>query len=85
MTTEHNTPAADSQSILKAKFRLGLWLMVLFLSMMIYASITYPFVGHTTTIQNITYGLLVTIPFWGCTIIYLVCAYRDLSSSKEEE
>ncbi len=83
MTTEQNAQTADSQSVLKAKFRLGLCLMALFLPMMIYAAITFPFVGHTSKMQNVTYGILVSMPFWISLVIYIVLAYRDLSSSKE--
>ncbi len=80
MTTEQNT-----QTVLRAKFRAGIWLLLLFLSMIVDASITFPFVGHTTKIQNVTFGLLVSMPFWISVIVYLVFAYRDISLCKEEE
>ncbi len=75
----------DAYSALWAKFRLGIWLMLLYLTALYSAYVTYPFVGHTTTTQNVIYGIVVAIPLWVSIIVYLVLAWKDLSLHKTEE
>lgn len=75
-----DTHRQDSQAVKKAEFRMGLWLMLLYLICLALAGLTFPFVGHTTSTQNLIFSIVVTTPFWACLILYLIRVRNSISS-----
>ena len=71
--TEHN-----HRAMLKAKRRMSFLLLALVLIFLIEAGITFPFVDHTTRLQNVLYGIIVTAPFIFINLAFIVLTGRDL-------
>ena len=76
--------ATNPRQVLGARLRLGLFLMLLFLIHVVEVCLASPFVDHTTSVQTLIYGLVVTAPFSVTMIIFLFAAWRDLSVAAGE-
>lgn len=76
--------ASTPRQALRARLRLGLFLMLLFLIHVVEVYLASPFVDHTTSTQNLIYGLVVTAPFSVTVMIFLFAAWRDLSAAAGE-
>lgn len=63
---------------LKGRVWMGVFILAIWLIFFGWAGITFPFVGHETTGQNIAYGAIVGLPFLILMGIYMVLAVKDL-------
>ncbi len=68
---------------LRARFSIGITLLVFWLILMGMAVVTFPFVQHSTTNQNVVYGLITGLPFLVLVLLYLVRAARDLAAFRK--
>ncbi len=76
---DDNEPKTE-ETALRAKLRMSYLLLLLFAIHMVEAYITFPFVDHTNTFQNLVYGFLVTAPFYTINLIFIGVTRRDLAS-----
>jgi hypothetical protein len=77
---------ADQESLevaLRAKLRMAHFLLLLFVIHIVEAYITFPFVDHTTTAQNVIYGFIVAAPFYTINIIFIIVTRRDLGAIRQ--
>ena len=81
--TEQADPAG-LETALSAKLRMAYFLLLLFVIHIVEAYVTFPFVDHTTTAQNVVYGFIVAAPFYTISIIFIVLTRRDLASIRKE-
>jgi hypothetical protein len=65
---------------LRAKLRMSYFLLLLFVIHIVEAYITFPFVDHTTSAQNVVYGFIVAAPFYTINIIFIIVTRRDLAA-----
>jgi hypothetical protein len=72
------------ETALRAKLRMAYLLLLLFVIHIVEAYITFPFVDHTTTAQNVVYGFVVAAPFYTISIIFIVLTRRDLATIQEK-
>jgi len=75
---------AGLETALRAKLRMAYFLLLLFVIHIVEAYITFPFVDHTTTAQNVVYGFIVAAPFYTISIIFIVLTHGDLASIRKE-
>ena len=76
---DHMNPSQPSQKhILIAKRRMSYLLLLLLVLFFIKATISFPFVDHTSLFQNLIYSLVVTLPFIIINIIFIVLTGKDL-------
>ena len=70
----------DNETIqtLRSRYRLGMLLFAFWLVTLISAYLTFPFVEHTTKMENVIYGIIVSIPFLVLSIIYLFVVQKDI-------
>jgi hypothetical protein len=47
------------------------------------AAVTYPFVDHTSTAQNVVYGFIVAAPFYTISILFMIITRRDLAAIRQ--
>lgn len=73
----------ETRESLRARFAMGIILLVFWLILMGMAVVTFPFVQHTTTNQNATYGLITGLPFLVLVLLYLVQAAKDLAAFRK--
>jgi hypothetical protein len=73
------------ETALRAKLRMSYFLLLLFVIHIVEAYITFPFVDHTTTAQNVTYGFIVAAPFYTINIIFILLTRRDLAAARNKE
>ena len=78
------TDPAGLETTLRAKLRMAYFLLLLFVIHIVEAYITFPFVDHTTTTQNVVYGFIVAAPFYTINIIFIVLTRRDLATARKE-
>lgn len=71
---------AGLETALRAKLRMAYFLLLLYIIHIVEAYITFPFVDHTTTAQNVIYGLIVAAPFYTITIFFIILTRRDLAT-----
>lgn len=67
--------------VTKAKFRMTLWLLIFFLITLLWASLTFPFLGYTSSTQNVLHGLVVASPFWITVITALLTLRRKMRAT----
>ena len=75
---------AGRETALRAKLRMAYFLLLLFVIHIVEACITFPFVDHTNTAQNVVYGFIVAAPFYTISIIFIVLTRRDLATIQKE-
>ncbi len=83
----HTVEQADpkvQETALRAKLRMSYFLLLLFVIHIIEAYVTFPFVDHTSTAQNVVYGFIVAAPFYTINIIFIVLTRRDLANLLEQ-
>ena len=78
------TDPAGLETTLRAKLRMAYFLLLLFVIHIVEAYITFPFVDHTTTAQNVIYGFIVAAPFYTISIVFIVLTRRDLATVRKE-
>ena len=75
----------ETMETLRARYNLGLLLVAFWILVLIQAYLTFPFVEHTSKIQNVTYGLFVGIPFLLTSVVFLILGRRDMIQYKNEK
>ena len=75
---------AGLETALRAKLRMAYFLLLLFVIHIVEAYITFPFADHTTTAQNVAYGLIVAAPFYTITVIFIILTRRDLAAVRNQ-
>lgn len=83
MNPAANADPSRLETALRAKLRMAYFLLLLFVIHIVEAYITFPFVDHTTTSQNVTYGFIVAAPFYTINIIFIVLTRRDLAAVRK--
>jgi len=81
MNNTHNRDESEPRTVLQAKLRMALFLLLIFIINIVEAHLTFPFVDHTTSTQNVVYGLVVTAPFYVALAAFMVVIWKDLASS----
>jgi len=84
MNPAEQADPAGQETALRAKLRMAYFLLLLFVIHIVEAYITFPFVDHTNTAQNVVYGFIVAAPFYTITIIFIVLTRRDLAIMQNE-
>jgi hypothetical protein len=80
---EHADPK-QQETALRAKLRMAFLLLLLFAIHMVEATVTFPFVDHTSAGQNVSYGFLVAAPFYAITSLFILLTRRDLAALLRE-
>lgn len=75
----------ETRESLRARFAIGITLLVFWLILMGMAVVTFPFVQHESTSQNVLYGLVTGLPFLVLLALYLRRASRDLVTHSSEK
>jgi len=75
----------ETPETLRARLKIGVLLLILWLIFIGMAAVTFPFVEHTTRMQNVGYGIVVGIPFLLIMALYFRKAIKDLSGRAGEE
>jgi hypothetical protein len=75
---------AGLEAALRAKLRMAYFLLLLFAIHIVEAYITFPFVDHTSTAQNVVYGFIVAAPFYTISIVFILLTRRDLATIQKE-
>jgi hypothetical protein len=75
---------AGQETVLRAKLRMSYFLLLLFVIHMVEAAITFPFVDHTSTAQNVTYGFIVAAPFYTLNLLFIALTRRDLAAVRKK-
>lgn len=70
----------ETRESLRARFAIGILLLVFWCILMGMAAVTFPFVQHETTSQNMIYGLITGLPFLVLLSLYLKRAAKDLAA-----
>jgi hypothetical protein len=83
MTPTENRDPATLEKALRAKMRMAYFLLLLFVIHIVEAAVTYPFVDHTSTGQNVVYGFIVAAPFYTVSILFLIITRRDFAATRE--
>jgi hypothetical protein len=68
---------------LKGRIWMGLFILADWLVILWWSWISFPFVGHKSNLQNITYGVIVGIPFLVFILIYLALSIKDLRAASQ--
>jgi hypothetical protein len=84
MNPAEQADPAGLETALRAKLRMAYFLLLLFVIHIVEAYITFPFVDHTNTAQNVVYGFIVAAPFYTICIIFIVLTRRDLATIQKE-
>ena len=84
MNPPEQTDPVALETALRAKLRMAYFLLLLFVIHIVEAYITFPFVDHTTTAQNVVYAFIVAAPFYMINIIFIVLTRRDLAAARKE-
>ena len=74
----------QAEAALRAKLRMAYFLLLLFVIHIVEAYITFPFVDHTTTGQNVAYGFIVAAPVYTINILFIILTRRDLAALRQE-
>ena len=85
MNPVEQSDPAGLETALRAKLRMAYFLLLLFVIHIVEAYITFPFVDHTNTAQNVIYGFIVAAPFYTICIIFIVLTRRDLATARKED
>ncbi len=84
MNPAEQADPAGLETALRAKLRMAYFLLLLFVIHIVEAYITFPFVDHTNTAQNVVYSFIVAAPFYTISIIFIVLTRRDLATIQKE-
>jgi hypothetical protein len=68
------------ETALRAKLRMAYLLLLLFVIHIVEAYITFPFVDHTSSAQNVAYGFIVAAPFYTINLLFILVTHRDLAA-----
>ncbi len=79
MKPEIKTEESAQREIAQAKFRMAFFLLLFYLITLVGGYITFPFLGFTSSTQNVVYGIIVGAPFWIIVIISLLNIRKELS------
>jgi hypothetical protein len=82
-TVEQADPNAQ-ETALRAKLRMAYFLLTLFVIHILEAYITFPFVDHTSSSQNVVYGFIVAAPFYTINLVFIVLTRRDLAALQQQ-
>ncbi len=74
----------DLETALRAKLRMAYLLLLLFVIHIVEAYITFPFVDHTSSAQNVVYGFIVAAPFYTINLLFILITRRDLARLRGE-
>ena len=80
MNQAGHTDRENLEVALRAKLRMSYFLLLLFVIHIVEAYITFPFVDHTTSAQNVVYGFIVAAPFYTINILFIIVTRRDLAA-----
>jgi fatty acid desaturase len=80
MNHEREFEDPSSGKVLRAKFRMALWPLIMYGIGLIWAYLSVPFVGHTSQIQKVVWAVLAAGLFWVIILVFLILTYQDLSS-----
>ncbi len=84
MKSDKSIHKSEAPDVLRAKLRIGLLMLLLFVIYIIEAYLAFPFVDHTTSAQNVGYGFVVTAPFYVTVIIFILVIRKGLTSSTKK-
>jgi hypothetical protein len=83
MNPAERTDQENLETALRAKLRMAYFLLLLFVIHIVEAYITFPFVDHTSTAQNVVYGFIVAAPFYTINILFIIVTRRDLAAIRQ--
>ena len=78
MQIDSSRHGVEHREVARAKFRMALWLLLFYLITLVWAYLTFPFLGFTSSTQNVGHGLLVASPFWIAVLAALVKIRRQM-------
>ena len=78
MRAEKDGNASQILEVTRAKFRMALWLLLFFLITLLWAYVTFPFLGFHSSTQNVLHGIMVASPFWITVIAALLTLRRRM-------
>lgn len=79
MKPRRTLPPRRPRAVLCAELRMAGLLFLLFLIHLAEAFFTFPFKGHESSLQNVLYGLVVTVPFNTALAVFALSVRRDLA------
>jgi hypothetical protein len=78
MPAEKDGNASQNIEVTKAKFRMACWLLLFYIITLLWASLTFPFLGYTSSAQNVLHGIIAASPFWITVITALLTLRRKM-------
>ena len=78
MREKKDANASQMLEVTRAKFRMAFWLLLFFLIILLWAYLTFPFLGFTSSTQNVLHGIMVATPFWIAVIAALLTLHRKM-------
>jgi hypothetical protein len=78
MVAEREGESPRSREVMRAKFRMVFWLLLFFIVTLLWASLTFPFLGYASSAQNVLHGIAVASPFWITVIAALLTLRRRM-------
>lgn len=78
MLAENNGSPTRPLEVTRAKFRMASWLLLFYIVTLLWASLTFPFLGHSSSSQNVLHGITVASPFWIAVTIALWTLRRKM-------
>ena len=74
---DQNPPQEDAKTV-RARLRMALWPLLMYGIALVWAYLSRPFDGLDSSSQNVVYGILAGLPFWGLILLFVVLTRRDL-------
>ena len=78
MPEEKGGNTSLSLEVTRAKFRMAFWLLLFYIITLLWASLTFPFLGYTSSAQNVLHGIIAASPFWITVITALLTLRRKM-------
>ena len=78
MRAEKGENGSQLPEVTRAKFRMAFWLLLFYLITLLWAYLTFPFLGFTSSTQNVLHGIVVASPFWIAVIAALLTLRRRM-------
>ena len=78
MHAEKDGNESQILEVMRAKFRMAFWLLLFFLITLLWAYLTFPFLGFSSSTQNVFHGIMVASPFWITVIAVLLTLHRKM-------
>ncbi len=75
----------EPQEVVRARVRMAFWLLLFYLITLVEGYLTFPFIGHNSSAQNVLYGIAVGAPFWITILVFLVANRRGLYSDRKNQ